>query len=82
MPAGARKSKFAFRRILAPEPISAAELNAVERLLARFVALAYAGDHPDLFSSVADMPESAELPESSGHASRSDGPVFSCSALP
>jgi hypothetical protein len=82
MLAGAGKSKFAFHRILAPEPISVLELDAVERLLARFVALAYAGDHPDLFSSAADMPELAELPKSSGRASRSDGPAFSCSALP
>jgi len=74
MPAGAGKSKFAFRRILAPEPISALELDAMERLLARFVALAYAGDHPDLFSSAADKRELAELPGNSGHAKRGDGP--------
>jgi hypothetical protein len=47
-------------------------MEAAERIMARFVALAYAGDHPDLFSSAADKRELAERPESSGQASRSD----------
>jgi hypothetical protein len=32
-------------------------METAERILARFVALAYLGDHPDLFSSKADEPE-------------------------
>jgi hypothetical protein len=57
-------------------------LEAAEHILARFVALAYAGDHPNLFSSEADKPELAELRGTSGHASPRDGPASSCSALP
>jgi hypothetical protein len=73
---GGGKSKCTFRRIVAPELISASELETVERLLARFVALAYAADNPDLFSPEANKRELAELPGSSGHASYSDGPAF------
>ena len=65
MPSGTRKSKCTFRGIVAPEPISASELGIAESILARFVALAYAGDHQDLFSSKADAPE--------GNASRNFG---------
>jgi hypothetical protein len=50
MPSGTRKSKCTFRGIVAPEPISASELGTAERVLARFVALAYVSDHPDLFT--------------------------------
>ena len=50
MPDGAGKSKCTFRRTVAPEHISASELDTAERLLTRFVALAYAGEHPDLFT--------------------------------
>ena len=74
MPTRAGEKKCAFRRTVAAEPISAPELETAERLLARFVALAYAGDHPDLFSSAADKRELAELPGNSGHAKRGDGP--------
>jgi hypothetical protein len=58
MPSGTRKSKCTFRRIVAPEPISAPELETAERLLARFVALAYASEHPDLFTPGTDEPPS------------------------
>jgi hypothetical protein len=51
MPGETRKAKYTFSRIVAPEPISASELDTAERLLARFVALAYVGDHPGLFTS-------------------------------
>lgn len=54
MPSGTRKSKCTFSRIVAPDPISASELDTAERLLARFVALAYAGEHPDLFTPGTD----------------------------
>ena len=54
MPSGTRKSQCTFRRIVAPEPISASELDTAERILARFVALAYAGEHPDLFTPGTD----------------------------
>jgi hypothetical protein len=67
MASGARKSKYTFRRIVAPESISASELDIAERLLARFVALAYAGENPDLFAPGTDGPA---------------GPTFSSSAVP
>lgn len=67
MPSGTRKSKCTFRRIVAPEPISASELDTAERLLARFVALAYAAEHPDLFANRMDEP--------------SNEPTFSSSAV-
>jgi hypothetical protein len=50
MPSGTRKSKCNFRRSIAPEPISASELDAAERIVARFVATAYAAENPDLFT--------------------------------
>jgi hypothetical protein len=68
MPAGTGKSKCTFRRILASDAISASELKAAERIVARFVALAYARDNPGLFSSEANKRELPEIPESSGHA--------------
>jgi hypothetical protein len=37
--------------MVAPEPIAASESDAAERIIARFVALAYVDDHPDLFTS-------------------------------
>ena len=46
---GARKSKFAFRRSIALEAIGTSEMDAAERILTHLVALAYVGDHPDLF---------------------------------
>ena len=49
MPRGSGKSKCTFRRTFAPDPICSAELDAVERLLARFVALAYSDANADLF---------------------------------
>jgi hypothetical protein len=49
MPRGTSQSKFTFRRSVAPEPVCPSELETAERLLARFVALAYAADHPDVF---------------------------------
>ena len=51
MPSRADKCKLEFQRMVAPEPIAASELDSAERILARFVALAYAGDHPDLFTA-------------------------------
>jgi hypothetical protein len=60
MPAGAGKSKGTFRRIVAPAPVSASELEAAELILARFLALAYADEHPDLFSSKTAKPETPE----------------------
>jgi hypothetical protein len=82
MPAGASKSKCAFRRIVASDAISAPELAVAERILARLVALAYAGDNPDLFSSEADQAGTGGTSGSSDQGSRSDGSAFSCSALP
>jgi hypothetical protein len=67
MPSEVKKSKCTFRRIVAPEPIPASELDTAERILARFVALAYAGDHPDLFTPGTDEPP--------------DGPTLTCSAV-
>jgi len=43
------KAKITIRRTVAPEPVALSELEAVERILARFVALTYVGDHPELF---------------------------------
>jgi hypothetical protein len=54
MPGRASKSKLAFQRMVAPEPIAASELDSCERILARLVALAYAGDHPALFTAEPD----------------------------
>ena len=64
MSSGTRKSKCTFRGIVAPEPISASELGTAERLLARFVALAYASDHPDLFTPGTDEPPDGPLSSS------------------
>jgi hypothetical protein len=50
MASGTRKSKCRFRNIVAPELPSASALETAERILARFVALAYARDHQDLFA--------------------------------
>jgi hypothetical protein len=50
MPTGATRSKCGFRKLVAPEPVSATELDSAERILVRLVAIAYAGDHPDLFT--------------------------------
>jgi hypothetical protein len=49
MPGQARRSNLTVRRMVAPEPIASSESETLERILARLVALAYAGDHPDLF---------------------------------
>jgi hypothetical protein len=64
MPSGTRKSKCTFRGIVAPEPISASELGTAERVIARFVALAYASDHPDLFTVGTDAPPEEPLSSS------------------
>jgi len=64
MPSGTRRSKCTFRGIVAPEPISASELGTAERVLARFVALAYASDHPDLFTLGMDAPPEEPRPSS------------------
>lgn len=37
--------------MVAPELIAASEFDTAERILARFVALAYANDHPDLVTA-------------------------------
>ena len=68
MPSGTRKSKCTFRRIAVPQPVSASESETAERLLARFVALAYTAEHPDLFAAGTTEPP--------------DGPTFSSSAVP
>jgi hypothetical protein len=54
MPSGTKKSKCAFRKVLALEPVSASDSNCAERILARFVALAYAADYPILFTPGTD----------------------------
>ena len=65
MPSVSRTSKCAFRRIVAPEPISPSELETAERLLARFVALAYAAENPDLFpGGIAEPPGGQTFPAS------------------
>jgi hypothetical protein len=75
MPAGAGKSECTFRRIVASGAISSSDLETAERLLARFVALAYAGDHPDQFpSAVVDKTGIGRASRNSGHVSRSDRP--------
>jgi len=68
MPSGTRKSKCTFRRIAAPQPVSAPEFETAERLLARFVALEYAAEHPDLFAGGTTEPPG--------------GQTFSSSAVP
>jgi hypothetical protein len=45
------KSKLAVRKIVVPVPITASELDTVERILARFVALTYVADRPNLFTA-------------------------------
>ena len=67
MPNGTTKLQYRFRGIVAPEPISASQLDTAERILARLVALAYADDHPDLFTPGTDEPN--------------DGPTLSSSAV-
>jgi hypothetical protein len=67
MPSGTKKSQYTFRRIVASETISASELATSERLLARFVALAYAAEHPHLFAG--------------GTVEPSGGPTLSCSEV-
>ncbi len=64
MRSGTRKSECRFRTIAAPEPISPSELYTAERVLARFVALAYAGDHPSLFTPGTDEPPDGPTPAS------------------
>ena len=43
------KRRFTFTARIAEAPMSAAEWQATERLLARLIARAYAHDHPELF---------------------------------
>ena len=65
MASGTRKSKCTFRRIAASQPVSAAELETAEQLLARFVALAYAAENPDLFpGGIAEPPGGQTFPAS------------------
>jgi hypothetical protein len=49
------------RRMVASEPIAATELGTAERILARLVALAYAGDHPDLFTAGPEEPSGVPI---------------------
>jgi hypothetical protein len=65
MPSRAGKSKITFRRMVAPECLPASELATAERILARLVALAYAGDHQDLFSAEAKEQSGLPMPSSS-----------------
>ena len=74
MPGGTRKSKCTFSRIVAPEPISTSELETAERLLARFVALAYAGEHPDLFTPGRDEPQADRFSPLCGNIGGTNGP--------
>ena len=74
MQGGARKSKCTFSRIVAPEPISASELDTAERLLARFVALAYAGEHPDLFTPGRDEHQADRFSPPCGNIGGTNGP--------
>jgi hypothetical protein len=62
MSSEAGKQKLAINRIVAPESISDAEWDGVERSLARFVALAYFGDHPDLCTAGTERSLFAEVP--------------------
>jgi hypothetical protein len=49
MPCRNCKTKLAVRRVLAREPIRPSDLDSAERALARFAALAYVSDHPNIF---------------------------------
>ena len=51
MPSRASTPKLAVRKTVASEAIAASEVEIAERILARFVALAYIGDHPDLIAA-------------------------------
>jgi hypothetical protein len=48
--------------------------GTVERILARFVALAYASDHPDLFTLGKDEPPDEPLSSSAVNISGTNGP--------
>jgi hypothetical protein len=65
MQSQASKSKLVVRKIVAPEPITASELDTAQRILARFVALAYVGDHPDLFAAGTEEQPISTVPSSS-----------------
>ena len=54
MPRGTTRPKCAFRKVIAPEAVPSSESNCAERILARFVALAYAADHAVMFTSGTD----------------------------
>ena len=62
MPTEARKPRISFRRMVLPEPIAELELVAAERILARLVALAFAADHPDLFTSETEVQAGVTVP--------------------
>lgn len=62
MPSRASKSSLAFRKTVALDPIAVSELDTAERILARFVALAYAGDHPDLFAAGTEVQTASTVP--------------------
>jgi hypothetical protein len=47
--AGRKQRQFTFRATVAQEPMPVEEWQAVERLLARLTARAYAADHPEQF---------------------------------
>lgn len=61
----ARRSKFAIRRTVEPEPVAVSELVAAEHILARLVARAYLADHPDLFTAETKEQAGVNLPSSS-----------------
>jgi hypothetical protein len=62
MPRRGSRTKLVVQRTLAPEPIAPSELETVERILARFVALAYVGDNPDLFAAGTEPIEHSAVP--------------------
>ena len=55
----ASKCKLAVRKTVVSEPISAPDVDIAERILARLVALAYAGDHPEFFTAMYERPTSS-----------------------
>jgi hypothetical protein len=57
--------RCAFHKLVASKPISTSEFEIVERNLARLVALAYASDHPDLFTPGTDEAADGPPPASS-----------------
>ena len=49
MPTHVTKPKVQVNKTIAPEPISAVEMETAERALAHLIALSYIADHPEFF---------------------------------